>query len=117
MTNKDFPSLPPPQPKSEKKKKPVKVDDMDFLKKPEEGTKNAHPLSFKEADENQFQLKAERSNRPKNIMIEQHNPIQEGDYPALGGGYSAGPIIISERKNELEVKFGIKLNKSKKGRR
>lgn len=122
VSNKDFPALPPPQPKQEQRPQTKKKEERENKKqqevvvaKPE--VKHEKPASYKEAEENPFQMKANRSNKNKNKNAENKNPKIEKDFPVLGGGPatgpSLGPVIHTERKDALEERFGIKINKKK----
>ena len=125
MSEKEFPSLPPPpakpQPKPQPKKKP-KEDKIDFLKKPDEVKKqNEKPVSYKETEENPFQMKAQKAQH-KNKNKNGHPPKKvNNDFPELGGGSSTTGSILGDtnKKDELEQKYGIVINKNKKkgGRR
>ena len=90
---------------------------MDFLKhSDDEDDKSTQPVSFN-GDENEYIQNKFRNSNKKDKHADKNNGKSNSEYPVLGGGTSAGPMIITEKKNELEVRFGIKINKSKKGRR
>ena len=121
ISNKDFPSLPPPPPKSEQKPREKKKENKEVPKKQEEPEiveiKHEKPVSYKEAEENPFQLKANKSSKNKNKNGDVKNHKLEKDFPTLGNGPSSGPMIITEKKDEIEERFGVKINKNKKGRK
>lgn len=120
ISNKDFPSLPPAPPKSEQKPREKKKEVKEIPKKQEEPVveiKHETPVSYKEAEDNPFQLKASKSSKQKNKNGESKNPKLEKDFPSLGNGSSSGPMIIVEKKDEIEERFGVKINKNKKGRK
>lgn len=125
ISNKDFPALPPPQPKPEQRPQTKKKEERENIKKQEVETKpeihHEKPVSYKEAEENPFQMKANKSNKNKNKNVDNKNPKIEKDFPVLGSGPITGPsigsVILTERKDALEKEFGIKINNKKKGKR
>ena len=123
LSNKDFPSLPlgAEKPKvvvNKEKQKPKKVDKIDFLKKPKGDKKNNKPVSYVEAEENPFAIQAKRSKRNKNKNNSPKNKKIDKNFPSLGGPPSTKGSILGEtnKKDELEIKYGIVLNKKGKKR-
>jgi len=124
----DFPSLPPPPPKPDPKPEVKKKQENNSPNKKEQKEKkqqkeqkeqrernNDKPVSFKEAEENPFQIKATKSQKTKKKESDGNKKMAK-DFPALGDGSSTTGSILgnTEKKDELEERFGIKVNKNKK---
>lgn len=116
-SNKDFPALPVPAPKpkpQQKSQKKPKVDKIDFLKTEEEKKADPKPISFKEIEENPFQLKAKKAQKKEKTETKKASK-QDKDFPLLDGGSATSGSILGETNKKLEVeeKYGIVINKNK----